>query len=64
MKTKFLFLGLYLLCFCIKISAQSYYMHEAAEDSEGGPFSGIAGLLLIIGIGYVIDKLGKKENDD
>ena len=39
-------------------------MHEAAEDSEGGPFSGIAGLLLIIGIGYVIDKLGKKENDD
>ena len=44
-----------------KISAQSHYMHEAAEDNEGGPLSGITGLLLIIGIVYVLEKIGQKE---
>ena len=64
MKTKFLFLVIIILSSFSKISAQSHYMHEAAEDNEGGPLSGITGLLLIIGIVYVLDKIGQKENDD
>ena len=48
------------------LTAQSYYMHEAAEDSDGNPVSGILSLSLLIGIGIVIDKLwgnGKKQDD-
>lgn len=42
-------------------------MHEAAEDSDGSPIDGIIGLLLLIGLGVLIDKLqgkSKKENSD
>ena len=63
MKTKLLFLVAIISSSFSKISAQSYYMHEAAEDNEGGPLSGISGLLLIIGIIYVLEKIGQKEND-
>lgn len=52
---------------CCKVFAQAYYMHEAAEDSDGNPIDGIIGLLLLIGLGVLIDKLwgkSKKENSD
>lgn len=63
MKTRIILLCCIFLNMYQIISAQAYYMHEAAEDNDGGPFSGITGLLLIIGIGYILDKLGRKEND-
>lgn len=50
-----------------KVFAQAYYMHEAAEDSDGSPIDGVIGLLLLIGLGVLIDKLwgkSKKENCD
>lgn len=47
----------------IHIAAQSYYMHEAAEDSDGNPVSGIVALLIIIGIGALIDRLFNSDND-
>lgn len=63
MKTKSILLALLLLNFCHNTYAQSYYMHEAAEDNEGGFFEGIGGTLLLIGIGYILDKLYKKEDE-
>lgn len=48
---------------CCKVSAQAYYMHEAAEDSDGSPIDGIIGLLLLIGLGVLIDKLWNKTKD-
>lgn len=47
----------------LHISAQSYYMHEAAEDSDGNLVSGIVALLIIIGIGTLINRLFGKDND-
>lgn len=65
MKIK-LFIVVYIFhSLCCKVSAQAYYMHEAAEDSDGSPVDGIIGLLLLIGLGVLIDKLwgkSKKEN--
>ena len=49
--------------FCLHITAQSYYMHEAAEDSDGNPGSGIVALLIIIGIGTLITKMFGKDSD-
>ncbi|MBS6651522.1 hypothetical protein [Alistipes putredinis] len=47
-----------------KVSAQAYYMHEAAEDSDGNPIGGIIGLLLLIGLGVLIDKLREKSKTE
>lgn len=52
-----------------QIFAQAYYMHEAAEDSDGSPFAGIIGAILLFGaiwvIGKCIDEYSdvKKESD-
>lgn len=48
----------------LHISAQSYYMHEAAEDSDGNPGGGIVALLIVIGIGTLITKIFGKDNDN
>lgn len=65
MKIKLLLVVYILHSLCCKVFAQAYYMHEAAEDSDGSPIDGIIGLLLLIGLGILIDKLwGKKENSD
>lgn len=38
--------------------AQSYYMHEAAEDSDGGgPFAGLLGMALLFGVVYIISNI-------
>jgi hypothetical protein len=47
----------------LHISAQSYYMHEAAEDSDGSSGSGIVALLILIGIGTLLTKMFGKDND-
>lgn len=67
MKIKFLLVAYILQSLCCNIFAQAYYMHEAAEDSDSNPIDGIIGLLLLIGLGVLIDKLwgkSKKENYD
>lgn len=67
MKIKLLLVAYIFHSLCCKVSAQAYYMHEAAEDSDGSPIDGIIGLLLLIGLGVLIDKLwgkSKKENSD
>ena len=57
---------LFILCLvCLPlmgIQAQSVYMHEAQEEAleqekEGGPFTGIVGVLLFFGIVYVVGNL-------
>lgn len=54
-----------LLCsISMTVSAQSYYMHEAAEDSDGNPGGGIVALLIVIGIGTLITKIFGKDNDN
>lgn len=50
--------------FYLHIAAQSYYMHEATEDSDGNPVSGIVALLIVIGIGTLITKMFGKDNDN
>lgn len=50
-------------CFYLQLSAQSYYMHEAAEDSDGNPGGGIVALLILIGIGTLITKMFGKDSD-
>lgn len=53
-----------LLCsISMTVSAQSYYMHEAAEDSDGNPGGGIVALLIVIGIGTLITKMFGKDSD-
>lgn len=67
MKIKLLLTACIFHSLCCKVFAQAYYMHEAAEDSDGNPIDGIIGLLLLIGLGVLIDKLwgkSKKENCD
>lgn len=67
MKIRLLLIACLSHSLCCKVSAQAYYMHEAAEDSDGNPIGGIIGLLLLIGLGVLIDKLwgkSKKENCD
>ena len=59
-----LLLSIYLLNLCSKVSAQAYYMHEAAEDSNNGPLGGILSLLVFIGIGILIDKLWRKSDNE
>lgn len=58
MKTKFLFLVIILLSFCIKISAQASYMHEAAEDAGYNndvlDFLGALQWVIILGIGILL----------
>ena len=56
MKTKFKILVLLvtILNWGNIIYAQSYYMHEAAEDSDG---AGLWGLLILIGIIIIAEKL-------
>ena len=46
----------------IKVSAQASYMHEAAEDSEGGGIWGVLSLLIFIGVGTLISNLFSNEN--
>lgn len=54
-----------LLCsISMTVTAQSYYMHEAAEDSDGNPGGGIVALLIVIGIGTLITKIFGKDNDN
>lgn len=50
------------LSVCINISAQASYMHEAAEDSEGGGILGVLSLLIFIGVGTLISNLFSNEN--
>lgn len=51
--------------FFIQLHAQSYYMHEAAEDSDGDAISGIVSVLIFIGIGVLLNKLfGKDTNEN
>lgn len=67
MKIKLLSTAYIFFFLCCKVSAQTYYMYEAAEDSDGSPIDSIIGLLLLIGLGVIIDKLwgkSKKENYD
>ena len=53
-----------LLCsISMAVTAQSYYMHEAAEDSDGNPGGGIVALLIVIGIGSLITKMFGKDSD-
>lgn len=61
MKIKLLLVVCILHSLCYKVSAQAYYMHEAAEDSDGGPIDGVIELLLLIGLGVLIDKLWRKS---
>ena len=49
-------LTIYTIFLCDKVSAQAYYMHEAAEESDGSPIDGIIGLLLLVGLGVLFDK--------
>ena len=58
-----LFIAAILQDFYLHITAQSYYMHEAAEDSDGNLGSGIVVLLIVIGIGTLITKLFGKDSD-
>ena len=53
----------------MEIQAQSVYMHEAQEEAleqekEGGPFTGIVGILLFFGIVYVIGNLWDSHKDN
>ena len=50
------------LSVCIKVSAQASYMHEVAEDSEGGGIWGVLSLLIFIGVGTLISNLFSNEN--
>ena len=53
-----------LLCsISMTVTAQSYYMHEAAEDSDGSAGSGIVALLIVVGIGTLITKMFGKDSD-
>ena len=53
-----------LLCsISMTVTAQSYYMHEAAEDSDGGAGGGIVALLIVVGIGTLITKMFGKDSD-
>lgn len=65
----------FLCIFCLvylplmEIQAQSVYMHEAQEEAleqekEGGPFTGIVGVLLFFGIVYVIGNLWDSHKDN
>ena len=38
------------------VFAQAYYMHEAYEDSDGAPFSGILGMIVLFGVIWIIGK--------
>ena len=64
---------LFILCLvCLPlmgIQAQSVYMHEAQEEAleqekEGGPFTGIVGVLLFFGIVYVVGNLWDSHKDN
>lgn len=58
-------LTLNLLCsISMTVTAQSYYMHEAAEDSDGSAGGGIVALLIVFGIGTLITKMFGKDNDN
>lgn len=58
---KISFLALFVLGTYYEVFAQTY-MHEAAEDSEGGGIYGVLSLLIFIGIGNLVGKLFSKEN--
>ena len=64
MKNKLLVTIYISLCLCYKVHAQAWAMHEAAEDSDGSPMSGILGFLIFIGICMLFDKLGGKSNNE
>ena len=49
---------------CNEIFAQASYMHEAAEDSDGGGIWGVLSLLVFIGIGTLVSKLFSYENSE
>lgn len=49
---------------CCRVYAQAYYMHEAAEDSDGSPVYGIIGLFLFIGLGFIINALWGRSDKD
>ena len=57
-------LTIYTIFLCDKVSAQAYYMHEAAEESDGSPIDGIIGLLLLVGLGVLFDKLFRKSKKE
>ena len=52
-----------ILLFVNTIVAQQWVVDEIAEENEGGPFSGIVGALLLIGLIWLLGHLfgGKKE---
>lgn len=64
MKRKLLIVLAILNSLFVQLGAQSYYMHEAAEDSDGNAISGIVSVLMFIGIGTLLYRLfGKNKSE-
>lgn len=63
MKINLLLVVCILHSLCCKVSAQAYYMHEAAEDSDGSLFGGILGALFLFGIIYMIGKCAENYSE-
>lgn len=63
---KRLFAGLLTFLLTVHLFAQSWVIDETSKDNSGGIFTGIIGLILLLGIiwvvGYIFDQIKDKDN--